>query len=211
MTDPLTSYDFSICSDDLPPPFTAPWFTRSRWENVVDSATFDDDPDRLRGRGAPAVASAAVQAAEAVLTDPRPEVRAHARMVIEYFAEEHYLYESFDHFAGLRRRDGKGSLSFWARTAARDAVIIEMATASRWADLSPSKAAKEMKAEFARWEATTLPRLQAAARSAREVLEPSCWFWPIHQTGRGLPHRSDLKTMIEAARAELGDIRHPVG
>ena len=205
------AYDFSICSDDLPPPFEAPWFKRSRWEEVVNSSKFSetDDPDRLRLTGADAVASAIVQLAESGLTDPRSGVREAARLLLEYFAERHFHYEPLDYFLGLRRRDGKSSLSYRDRLAERDAVVAEMAVADRWADLAPRDAAKAMKREFGRWEASVLPRLKAD-RKTRPALEPDEWFWRIAQTERGLPNEATLKVSIEVARADCRDFYSPM-
>jgi hypothetical protein len=176
---------------------------------MVDSAknAIADNPDNLRNAGSAAVASAMVQAAEMNLTDGRQDVREYARMVIEYFADDHFHFESLDHFIGIKRRDGKLNLAYADRLARRDAVVKEMAVADRWADLADRFAAKIMKQEFASWETNVLPRLKADGRKSRELSEPGVWFWPIQEAGRGLPNVDDLTKAIAHARAASYNFR----
>ena len=193
---------FSIDSADLPPLFKAPWFKRERFQGFVDSSRFSqtDDPYRLQMSGAVEVASALVEMAESCMTDPRQRVREAAHLLYEYIAEKHYEVaqkEGLDLFLGLRRRDGKGSLTFRARQATRDAVVAEMAVADRWSGLSARDAAKDIKREYDRHGG-------GKKRKSRPVLEPESFFWRIAQTKRGLPNIDDMTAAIRAARQKSG-------
>lgn len=206
-----TRRGFSICSDDLPEPFTAPWMKRAKVADWVDSAEFAkiDDPDRLRLAGSTDVASALIQLAESSFTDPRRVVREAANLLHEFFAEEHYRHDSLDFFIGISRRDGKGGLGFRDTLARRNEVVAEMGVADRWAGLGDRDAAKAMKRELGRWMTAAWPRLKGR-RSSRPALEPDAFFWRIAQTGRGLPSENDLTAAIKASRLKSRDFYPPL-
>lgn len=198
----------SISSDDLPPPFRAPWYERRPFAMSINSAEFgEDDPERLRCSGSEAVGRAFVGMAEGSRLSPHRDVREIAELTLQWFAEDAGRYEDLGAAIGLRPNRGS-TISYRVRLAERDEALGMLGRLPPYDALPPRQAAAEIRRDFVRYMAASwvVDRKSRTAPAAGGGVR-AC-LWRIARAGleRPMPNNKDAAAIIRKAR----DNRHPV-
>lgn len=192
----------SFDSAHVAPPPSRAWYRRPPpvWE--VDSVDFkDDDPDELRRAPLAETASAFLALAGDARHSPRRSVREAAALLRRWLEDDQGRRLDLAVALGLKR-SGASLADLDARSHIEQ-HLVSLARQLPWAKMPVSVAADDLRARFARFEASTWPRIAHLSRPPETLDETARVFFLIKKFGlhRSLPNEQTLRRKIQQDRS----------